>query len=77
MVNSDVGQFSNRRIYDQYFFKTIRRTFLSAVIFTQVQSIRHRNLFILGTQCGYGGKFDVDQFFIKVTSVTRNKTLSI
>lgn len=39
--------------------------------------LRHPNLFILGTQCGYGGKFDVGQFFIKVTSVTRNTTLSV
>lgn len=39
--------------------------------------LRHRNLFILGTPCGYGGKFDVGQFFIEVTSVTGNKTLSI
>lgn len=75
MINSNVGQFRNRRIYDHNFSKTIRRTFLSPVIFTRVQ--RHRNLFILGTPCGYGGKFDVGQFFIKVTSVTGNKTLSI
>lgn len=37
MINSNVGQFRNRRIYDHNFSKTIRRTFLSPVIFTRVQ----------------------------------------